>query len=105
MPVTITKVLTSPDVGLSVMSGVSGVTVNGFEDYLDPSDNFNSMISIGGRWYVEGSSKESSRGTSHCTWTCSNRGSIKFYSNSGTRIKSSTCNIYRSDQQVQRWIK
>ena len=30
MHVTITKVLTSPDVGLSVMSGV---TVNGFEDF------------------------------------------------------------------------
>ena len=33
MHVTITKVLTSPDVGLSVMSGV---TVNGFEASLDP---------------------------------------------------------------------
>ena len=41
------------------------------------------MISTGGqKWYIEGSSEDSSKGTSHGTWTCNNRNSIKFYSNS-----------------------
>ena len=81
VPTISTEVPTGPEVGSRLMAGEESVTVKVFETEL-VLGSFNSMISMRGRWYVEGSGEESSRGMS-LYWTCNNSCPIKFYSNSG----------------------